>query len=71
MNIYVGNLSFDATDKDLREVFEQHGRVESAKIIMDSYSGKSRGFGFVEMPDASEAQATISGLDVQEIMGER
>ncbi len=69
MNIYVGNLSFNATDEDLREVFEQHGGVESAKIIMDSYSGKSRGFGFVEMPDASEAQAAISGLDVQEIMG--
>ncbi len=69
MNIYVGNLSFDATDEDLREVFEQHGRVESAKIIMDSYSGRSRGFGFVEMPDASEAQAAISGLDGQEFMG--
>ena len=69
MNLYVGNLSFDATDEDLREVFEQHGRVESAKIIMDSYSGRSRGFGFVEMPDASEAQAAISGLDGQRVYG--
>ncbi len=69
MNIYVGNLSFDATDEDLREVFEQHGRVESAKIIMDSYSGRSRGFGFVEMPDESEARTAISGLDGQEFMG--
>ncbi|MDE0042100.1 MAG: RNA-binding protein [Candidatus Poribacteria bacterium] len=69
MNIYVGNLSFDATDEDLREVFEQHGRVESAKIIMDSYSGRSRGFGFVEMSDESEARAAISGLDGQEFMG--
>ena len=69
MNIYVGNLSFDATDEDLREAFEQHGRVESAKIVMDSYSGRSRGFGFVEMPDASEARAAISGLDGQDFMG--
>jgi RNA recognition motif-containing protein len=69
MNIYVGNLSFDATDEDLREAFEQHGRVESAKIVMDSYSGRARGFGFVEMPDASEARAAISGLDGQEFMG--
>ncbi len=69
MNIYVGNLSFDATDEDLREVFEQHGRVESAKIIMDSYSGRSRGFGFVEMSDESEARSAISGLDGQEFMG--
>ena len=68
MNIYVGNLSFDATDEDLREAFEQHGRVESAKIVMDSYSGRSRGFGFVEMPDASEARSAISGLDGQDFM---
>ena len=69
MNIYVGNLSFDATDDDLREAFEGHGQVESAKIIMDNYSGRSRGFGFVEMPEDSEAQAAISGLDEQEFMG--
>ena len=69
MNIYVGNLSFDATDEDLRGAFEQHGEVESAKIIVDSYSGRSRGFGFVEMPDASQAQAAISALDKQEFMG--
>ncbi len=69
MNIYVGNLSFDATDDDLREAFEKHGRVDSANVIIDNYSGRSRGFGFVEMPDDSEARAAISALDEQELMG--
>ena len=55
MNIYVGNLSYDMSEEDLRNSFEDHGTVESAKIIMDRESGRSKGFGFVEMPDNAEA----------------
>ena len=69
MNIYVGNLSFDATEEDVREVFEAFGKVESAKIVQDKYSGRSRGFGFVEMPSADEAKAAISGLNGKEVKG--
>ena len=69
MNIYVGNLSYDATDDDLREAFENHGMVDTANVIRDHYSGRSRGFGFVEMPDQTEAEAAIAGLDGQEIAG--
>ena len=69
MNIYVGNLSFDATDDDLREAFESYGTVDTASVIRDNYSGRSRGFGFVEMPDRAEAEAAIAGLDGQEIAG--
>ena len=50
MNIYVGNLSFEVTDDDLRQLFGSHGEVESASVIKDRFSGESRGFGFVEMP---------------------
>ena len=56
MNIYVGNLSFDAADEDLQELFAAHGQVESATIIRDRYDGRSRGFGFVEMSQDEEAQ---------------
>ena len=69
MNIYVGNLSYDATDDDLREAFESYGTVDTANVIRDHYSGRSRGFGFVEMPDQAEAEAAIAGLDGQEIVG--
>jgi RNA recognition motif-containing protein len=69
VNIYVGNLSFDATEEDVRKVFEPFGKVESAKIVQDKYSGRSRGFGFVEMPSADEAKAAISGLNGKEIKG--
>ena len=69
MNIYVGNLSYDATDDDLREAVESYGRVDTANVIRDHYSGRSRGFGFVEMPDRGEAEAAIAGLDGQEIVG--
>ena len=69
MNIYVGNLSFDATDDDLRDAFESYGTVDTASVIRDNYSGRSRGFGFVEMPDRAEAEAAIAGLDGQEIIG--
>ena len=69
MNIYVGNLSFDATDDDLRDAFARYGEVSSAKVITDQYSGKPRGFGFVEMPNNQEAQAAIDGLHETEMMG--
>ena len=68
MNIYVGNLSFDATEEGLREVFEGFGQVESVSIITDKFSGRSRGFGFVEMPETAEAQKAISGLDGKPFM---
>ncbi len=63
MNIYVGNLSREATEDELRQAFEAHGQVTSVNIIKDRYSGESRGFGFVEMSTKSEAQAAINGLN--------
>ena len=63
MNIFVGNLSFDTTDTSLRSAFETHGAVDSAKVISDRMSGQSRGFGFVEMSDNSEAQAAMTALN--------
>lgn len=63
MNIYVGNLSYEVNENDLRAAFEAFGQVASAKVIKDMYSGNSRGFGFVEMSAASEGQAAISGLN--------
>lgn len=69
MNIYVGNLSFDCLDDDLRTAFGAHGTVDSARVISDKYTGKSRGFGFVEMPNDSEAQAAITALNGTELKG--
>jgi RNA recognition motif-containing protein len=69
VNIYVGNLSFEVTDEDLREAFAEFGQVESAAVIKDRFSGKSRGFGFVEMPAKAEAEAAISGLDGSDMKG--
>ncbi len=69
MNIYVGNLSYGVSDDNLREVFEAFGAVSSAKVITDKYSGRSKGFGFVEMDNDSEAQAAIEQLDGAEIDG--
>jgi len=60
MNIYVGNLSRDVTDEELRKEFEAFGKVESVNVIKDKYSGQSRGFGFVEMAAKAEAQAAHS-----------
>ena len=68
-NIYVGNLSYEATEDDIRQAFEAHGEVSSVSIIMDKMTGRSRGFGFVEMPDSGSAQAAISALNLQEIRG--
>jgi RNA recognition motif-containing protein len=69
VNIYVGNLSFDVTEDDVREAFAAFGQVESVKIIQDKYSGASRGFGFVEMPSKDEAKAAIAGLNGKELKG--
>ena len=63
MNIFVGNLSFRATNADLEELFAQYGTVDSAAIINDRDTGRSRGFGFVEMPDATEANKAIEELN--------
>jgi RNA recognition motif-containing protein len=69
MNIYVGNLSFDASEENLRQIFEPFGQVSSITIIKDKYSGQSRGFGFVEMPDRAQAQAAIENLNGKEVLG--
>lgn len=63
MNIYVGNISWNMTDEDLRALFSPYGNVSSAKILRDKVSGRSKGFGFVEMESADEAQSAISGLN--------
>lgn len=61
--LYVGNLSFDTTDSDLRALFEGFGTVDSAQVVMDRDTGRSKGFGFVEMGSAAEAQAAINGVN--------
>jgi RNA recognition motif-containing protein len=68
-NIYVGNLSYEATEDDLRQAFEQHGEVSSVAIIKDKMTGRSRGFGFVEMPDKAQATAAITALNLFEVRG--
>jgi len=69
MNIYVGNLSYEVTEEDLQEAFKEFGQVESVKIIMDKYSGQSKGFGFVEMPSKAEGQSAIEGLNGKDLKG--
>lgn len=69
MNIYIGNLSPEVTDKDLQEAFETFGEVTSAKVIKDNFSGASRGFGFVEMPKNAEADSAVKGLNGKELKG--
>ncbi len=69
MNIYVGNLDYGVTDEQLKAMFEEHGAVDSAKIIMDRFTQRSRGFGFVEMADDDQAQAAINELNGKEING--
>ena len=63
MNIYVANISFKATDSDLKELFQQYGEVTSAKIIIDKETQRSRGFGFVEMPEATAARKAMTSLN--------
>jgi RNA recognition motif-containing protein len=67
--LYVGNLSFETTDADLRNMFEQHGTVQSAQVIADRDSGRSKGFGFVEMSSGDEAKAAIQSLDGKDLGG--
>jgi RNA recognition motif-containing protein len=69
MKIYVGNMSYDVTEEDLRQAFEQFGKVESTAVIQDKFSGRSKGFGFVEMPENAEGQAAIEGLNGKELKG--
>jgi RNA recognition motif-containing protein len=70
-NIYVGNLSYRATEDQLREAFGQYGEVSQVSIIMDRETGRSRGFAFVEMPNNEEAQSAIENLHQQEVAGRR
>ncbi len=69
MNIYVGNIAREATEADLRTAFEAYGKVATATIIKDKFSGESRGFGFVEMPVKSEAQAAMTALNGKDLKG--
>jgi RNA recognition motif-containing protein len=69
MNIYVGNLSWNSTDDDLRSAFEAFGEVSSAKVIMDRETGRSRGFGFVEMSDDNAAKQAIEGMNDKDLQG--
>jgi RNA recognition motif-containing protein len=69
MNIYVGNLHFNVNEDELRKAFEEYGEVSSVKIITDKYSGRSKGFGFVEMVNDKEAQDAIDNLNGTEIKG--
>ena len=69
MNIYVGNLSFDETETTLQAAFAEHGEVTSARIITDRETGRSRGFGFVEMPKNDEAEAAIQAMNGKEVQG--
>lgn len=71
MNIYVGNLSYDVDDAMLRAAFQAHGEVSSAKVITDRDTGRSRGFGFVEMPSDEEARTAIEALNGADLMGRR
>ena len=69
MNIYVGNLSWNLKDQDLLNLFASHGEVASAKIVTDKFTGRSKGFGFVEMPNDDQAQAAIAALNGTEVDG--
>ncbi len=69
MNIYVGNLTFETTDESLQVAFTEFGEVTSARVITDRESGRSRGFGFVEMPQNAEAEAAIQGMNGKDVGG--
>jgi RNA recognition motif-containing protein len=70
-NIYVGNLSYDATEEDIRQAFVEYGEVSSVNIIKDRETGRSRGFAFVEMPDSQEAKEAIKAINLTELAGRR
>ncbi|HEU5289890.1 MAG TPA: RNA-binding protein [Cyclobacteriaceae bacterium] len=69
MNIYIANIPFKASDAELKELFEQHGEVKSAKIVMDKMTNRSRGFGFVEMTDMTAAKDAIKNLNGSDFQG--
>ncbi len=69
MNIYIGNLPYSISEDELRELFAAHGEVKSASIIMDRESGRSKGFGFVEMPDKAQGESAISALNESNVQG--
>lgn len=69
MNIYVSNLSFNVADEDLHDFFAEYGEISSAKVIKDKFTGRSRGFGFVEMPNDEQAQKAIQELDGATVEG--
>ena len=69
MNIYVGNLSYEVTEDDLKQAFGAFGQVETVKIIKDRWTGQPRGFGFVEMPERAEAHSAINGLNGKDLKG--
>ena len=69
MRIFVGNLAFSATDHDIRELFEPYGVVDTINVITDRDTGRSKGFGFVEMPDSQAAKAAIAGVQGKELDG--
>ncbi|SPD75116.1 putative RNA-binding protein RbpF [uncultured Desulfobacterium sp.] len=71
MNIFIGNLSFDVSEDELQKAFEAYGQVTTVNIIKDKYSGRSRGFGFVEMGVDAEAQSAIEGLNGKELKGRK
>ncbi len=71
MNIYVGNLSPDVKEEDLKNLFSNYGQVKEVKIIRDMFSQQSKGFGFIEMPGQAEAQNAISQLNTQDLMGKK
>lgn len=69
MNIYVGNLHYDLSEDELKKLFENYGEVSSVKIITDKYSGRSKGFGFIEMDDDTEANEAIEELNGSDVKG--
>ena len=69
MNIYVGNLSYDTGEDSLRSLFEEHGRVDATRVIMDRDTGRSKGFAFVEMPDDGEARKAMDAINGTEVDG--
>lgn len=69
MNIYVANIPFKSTDADLKELFQEHGEVSSAKIVIDKLTNRSRGFGFVDMPDDTSARKAITNLNGSDFEG--
>lgn len=69
MNIFVAKLNFDTQESDLQNAFSEYGDIDSVKIIMDKFTGKSKGFGFIEMPNDTEGQKAIDGLNDSEVDG--